>query len=73
LVNLAERYNWSPQLVLEMDPDFLGELEVRLRAEADHEAHQRRRRRAQAAARQREASRQAGGWVVEEASIAEIE
>ena len=49
---LAERYHWTPAQVGRMDPDFVEELLVRMRAEADVE--KARQKRAERAARRKQ-------------------
>lgn len=72
LVNLAERYHWTPEQVLAMDPDFLDELTVRLAAEADAE-RAKERRRTRRGRRQATQQRMGPKWQVQDVGIEEIE
>lgn len=53
LVALAEHYHWTPAQVGRMDPDFIDELLVRMRAEADVERVRRKRAERDARRKQR--------------------
>ena len=67
-IALAERYHWTPEQIGQMDPDYIGELLTRIRAEADHQAAEERRNKRKGRVR----SGGAGKEVVD-ADLSEIE
>lgn len=50
-VDLAVRFNWTPEQIFKMDVLFVDELVMRLEAEAEHEAEKERLAKAKAARR----------------------
>ena len=68
LVILAERYHWTPEQVSRMDPDFVVELLIRIRAESEVEAQRARREKAR---RRRATAR--GYRYAEDVDLSEIE
>ena len=73
-VALAERHGWTPEQINRMDPDYIDELLVRLKALGDvQEAEAEERRRKEKKARvdaKRAAGR--GGRVGDDVDISEI-
>lgn len=45
LIVLAERYHWTPEQIGRMDPDFVEELAIRLRAEVEAAEAERKRQK----------------------------
>lgn len=70
LVTLAERYQWTPEQVLRMDPDFVDEIVIRCRADADDRAM--RKRRGKQKGRRRPTTAAGDNLVVEDADVGEI-
>lgn len=68
LVILAERYHWTPEQVSRMDPDFVVELLICIRAESEVEAQRARREKAR---RRRATAR--GYRDAEDVDLSEIE